>query len=256
MNTGRALRSLLSMTLLGLGFLASIPSEASVVIAGTRVIYNADEPEVTVRLINKGSVPGLVQVWVDHGEDQSTPTRINVPFTVAPPISRINPGKAQTLRIFYTGETLPQDRESVFWLNVLEVPPEPDKAAPAQNYMQMSVLSRIKLFFRPKGLPENAGSAPAELTWRLMSERSGWQLEVRNPTAYHVSFAGLEVSTGGNRASSDEGGMVEPAGVGHFALHGSLSPAADATVHYRAINDFGGVIEGDAPVALPAAPQK
>lgn len=256
MNTERALQSLLCIALLALGLLTGVQARASVVIAGTRVIYNAEEPEVTVRLANKGSMPGLVQVWVDHGEERATPTGINVPFTVAPPIARINPGKAQTLRIFYTGEALPQDRESVFWLNVLEVPPEPDKAGPAQNYLQMSVLSRIKLFFRPKGLSGNAGTAPAQLTWRLMRDASGWAIEVRNPTAYHVSFAGIEVTSGSSRASFDDGGMVDPAGTGRFALHGSVSPGAGSTVHYRAINDFGGVMEGDAPVALPATPDK
>ncbi|BAN23400.1 fimbria/pilus periplasmic chaperone [Caballeronia insecticola] len=239
---------------LTLGLIPCIQARASVVIAGTRVIYPAGDSEVTLRLSNKGSTAGLVQVWVDRGEEHATPTAIDVPFTVAPPISRIDPGKAQTLRIFYTGETLPQDRESVFWLNVLEVPPEPGTSSPGQNYLQMSVLSRIKLFFRPKGLPGEAESSPGALSWSLKKGEAGWILEVRNDTAYHVSFAGIEVSSSGGHATFDEGGMVAPKSAENFVLHGALSPAADAKVHYRTINDYGGVVEGEAPVTVSANP--
>jgi P pilus assembly chaperone PapD len=242
--------------LLALILSINVRTHASVVIAGTRVIYDAQESEVTLRLNNKGSTPGLVQVWIDKGEEQVAPTSIEVPFTVAPPISRIDPGKAQTLRIFYTGEPLPQDVESVFWLNVLEIPPEPGKRIPGQNYLQMSVLSRIKLFFRPKGLPGDPGSAPAQLSWRLVRSDAGYTLEVRNPTTYHVSFAGLSVASGDTHASFDQGGMVDPRGAARFPLRGTISPGGEVRLHYRAINDFGGVVEGDAAVSVAATPDQ
>ncbi|PJI52023.1 molecular chaperone EcpD, partial [Methylobacterium radiotolerans] len=59
----------------------------------------------------------------------------------------------------HTGEPMPQDKESVFWLNVLEIPPK-DKAN--QNLLQMAFRSRIKLFYRPAGLKGKAEDAPSQ----------------------------------------------------------------------------------------------
>jgi chaperone protein EcpD len=96
---------------------------ASVVLAGTRVIYPEKEREVTLKLTNEGTSPALVQAWVDDGNANATPDEAKSPFTLVPPLFRLDPKKGQTLRIIYLREPLPSDRESLFWLNVLEVPP-------------------------------------------------------------------------------------------------------------------------------------
>ena len=67
---------------------ASAHSQASVVIGGTRMVYPADDREITVKLTNEGSRPALVQVWLDQGDETSTPDTADVPFTVSPPIFR------------------------------------------------------------------------------------------------------------------------------------------------------------------------
>ncbi len=85
-------------------------AHASIVVGGTRVIYNADASEVTLKLTNQGETPALAQTWIDNGDAKAAPSTIATPFTLTPPVSRIDPGKAQTLRIFYMGESLPKDR--------------------------------------------------------------------------------------------------------------------------------------------------
>lgn len=40
---------------------------AGVIISGTRVIYNENEKEVTVKISNEGKVPVLIQNWIDTG---------------------------------------------------------------------------------------------------------------------------------------------------------------------------------------------
>lgn len=104
--------------LLALSYAAS----ASVVITGTRVIYPSDAREVSVKLANKGKKPVLIQSWIDDGDVKAKPETIHVPFILTPPINRVEPDKSQTLRISYTGKLLPTDRETVYWLNVLEIP--------------------------------------------------------------------------------------------------------------------------------------
>lgn len=240
MNARRTFHSFVSSALLMLGIVCAMTAEASVVITGTRVIYNAQDSEVTVKLSNVGSNPALVQAWIDKGEKNAAPSSINVPFTVTPPVSRIDPNKSQTLRLLYTGEPLPQDKESVFWLNVLEVPPKPSGDAAGANTMQLAFRSRIKLFFRPQGLAGNAQDAPAKITWRLVQSGSHSVLEATNPTPFHVSFAGLETTSG---AKNVEGGMVAPGQTEQFPLD---APAKSGVVRYHAISDYGGAINGEA----------
>ncbi|HGB6406542.1 TPA: molecular chaperone, partial [Salmonella enterica subsp. enterica serovar Oranienburg] len=88
----------------------------------------------------------LIQSWVDGGQKSD-----RSPFIVTPPLFRINPGEENILRIVRTGGFLPENRESVFWLNVKSIPAM-DSRAPDENRLQLVVKSRLKLFYRPSGL--------------------------------------------------------------------------------------------------------
>jgi fimbrial chaperone protein/chaperone protein EcpD len=231
--------------LVGVGCAALLQAQASVVIAGTRVVYNAKEREVTVRLSNEGQLPALTQVWLDNGDASASPSSVSVPFTVTPPVARIDPAKGQTLRIFYTGEALPSDRESVFWLNVLEVPPTAREDG--INKLQLAFRTRIKLFYRPAGLAGSAQDAPAKVEWRLVRKGGSASVEARNPTPFHVSLASLEVAGTGSPAKFEQGGMVGPGETREFPLTGEV-PAASLTLRYQAINDFGGTVAGESPL--------
>ncbi len=98
---------------------------------------------------------------------QNQPEKDSAPFIVLPPIVRIEPGKGQSWRLVFNGSRLPQDRESLFWFNLLDIPPEP-KNGTAINYLQLAIRSRIKLFYRPAGVaaekmaPENAPALGAD----------------------------------------------------------------------------------------------
>ena len=48
-------------------------AQASVVIEATRVIFPAQEREVTIKLTNDGKTPALVQTWLDKGEANASP---------------------------------------------------------------------------------------------------------------------------------------------------------------------------------------
>lgn len=68
--------------------------------------------------------------------------------------------------MYTASSALPKDRESVFWFNVLEVPPKPDAAKAAnQSLLQLASCTRIKLFYRPEGLSGIPSDAPLALKW-------------------------------------------------------------------------------------------
>ena len=246
----RPLAAVLLATLLLLSLAAATAARASVVIAGTRVIYNgARDREVTIKLTNEGKAPALVQSWLDNGDPSAPPASISVPFVLTPPVARIDAGKGQSLRIVYTGEPLPADRESVFWLNVLEVPPRPSAEEAGPNKLQLAFRSRIKFFYRPAGLKGEAGEAPAKLVWRLARADGQLMLECHNPTAFHVSVVSVELADGSKRAVNDRGVMVGPGETARFPLKGDAPAGQDSKVRYHTLNDWGGSNDGEAPLA-------
>jgi len=241
-------RLLIPATLL-LAALAPV-AEASVVINGTRVVYPANQREVSVRLDNKRTIPVLVRTWLDDGDAQASPESSDVPFTMTPPIFRMNADASQTLRIMHTGETLPADRESVYWLNVLEVPPKADGNT---NSLQFAFRNRIKLFYRPSGLPGQAIEAPAKVRWSLvqMPDGSGLALKGENPTPYHVNIGILKLIAGEQSfATRETGGMVKPMSSELFPLKDlSQRPSAPMQVDYKYITDHGAQLDGNLPLA-------
>lgn len=236
-----SLRAMCAFVLLASAGVGS--AHASVQIMGTRVIYPADEHEVTVNVLNNGSSPRLLQAWADKGDPKTAPEKADAPFLITPPMSRVEPGKAQALRLMFTGGEVPSDRESVFWLNVLEVPPRP-KEGDLENYLQFAVRTRIKIFYRPKGLMGDPMDAVAQLTWRLVRKGSDLSLECANPTAYNVSFADVQLKGVKVKQTVSGGGMCPAKGRELFAVTGE--GATSGKLAYKAINDFGGFVEGEA----------
>ena len=223
--------------------------EAGVVIGGTRVIYPAQDKETTVMLENVGKRPRLVQAWMNRIDDSSTPDKAKVPFTLTPPVFRLDPGKGQAIRVLYSKEPLPTDKETLFWFNVLEVPPK--AKADDGSVLQFAVRTRIKFFFRPQGLPGSAETAPDQLSWKIVPDQSGKgvALEASNPTPYYVNFTQVGADVGGRNYEHPGGGMVAPRATATFPIPGLNGlPNVDVKATFETINDFGAVGKHQKPI--------
>lgn len=229
----RKFKTDISALLFSVSVAVSHPALADIVISGTRVIYPQSAKDVTVKMENRGNKPLLVQTWLDDGRDTTNPQALRLPFIVTPPISRVDPAKGQTVRITYLGQPLPTDRETLFWFNVLEVPPKA-KGADEQSMLQLAFRTRIKLFYRPDGLQGDPAVAAGQLKWSQQSST----LTARNDSPYYVSLAKITASVGSQKVD------IEPHYVAPFASQSySLKATGGAhVVHvaYSAINDFGG----------------
>ncbi|MDC9593015.1 fimbrial biogenesis chaperone [Xenorhabdus sp. IM139775] len=206
-------------------------SFAGVVIGGTRVIYISDQKEASISINNpENDISYLIQSWVE-GEDGKT----KAPFIITPPLFKLKAGDENVLRIVNTGNNLPEnnlpeDKESLFWLNIKSIPATTKSA---QNQLQITVKSRFKLFYRPANLIDNAGTAYKALKFKV----DGHKLIVENPTPYYVSLSTLII---GNNVKNHE---IKPAGM--IAPLGQVSwdvPIKNINqVSWKTINDFGGV---------------
>lgn len=205
---------------------------ASVMVGGTRVVFEEAKQQASLSIKNDGKTPYVVQTWVDAGEGNN-----QTPFFVTPPLSRLDPGKENILRILRASDAVAADRESVYWLNVKEIPPK----AQGDNSLQIAMRTRIKLFYRPAGLPGKADSAPEKLTWSLVPDTDARRtlLKIDNPTAYHVTLAVLDIASGADREVL-QADMIAPGQ--SVSVPVKLAPRAGATrVTYSTINDFGAV---------------
>lgn len=226
-------------------------AHAAVTINGTRVIYEEQRREAVIKISNTGTIPVLLQSWIDQGDPAASPETIDVPFNLSPPVARLDPDKEQTIRLFRIGGDLPADRESLYWFNLLEIPPKAkDQGELDANLMQLAFRTRIKLFYRPEGLGMVREDAYKKLTFSLKYRSSGAELAIDNASPYYLTLSQLDLRSaqeGPTMASltQEKGKMVAPFATLTLPVAGLASGTSNKLqVFYTLINDFGGETPG------------
>ncbi|RDL15165.1 fimbrial chaperone protein [Serratia fonticola] len=173
-----------------------------------RIIYPASAAKgITWSLTNNTNRPYLMQSWVrpmdvatglPWTKDETKKAKTTIPLLVTPPLERVEAGQSLTLRIRLTERTLPQDRESVFYLSVKGIPSVPEKSTQVGGQMVVAVVNNMKLFYRPDGLPEGGVvTASSQLRFSLRGDL----LVVDNPTPFYINFS--QVTVGGKTLPAD-----------------------------------------------------
>ncbi|HEJ7042085.1 MAG: molecular chaperone [Serratia liquefaciens] len=195
-------------------------AQAGVVVGATRLVYEGDKKESSLSVNNPDAMPYLIQSWVEP----PTGSTEKAPFILTPPLFRLDAGRQNVLRVVRVGGALPEDRESLYWLNVKTIPSTERR----DNTLQIAVKTRIKLIFRPAGLKGLPDAVAGTLTWR----RTPGQLQVSNPTPFYMNFQSVKV----NGQEVKDATYVAPHSSATFALPSGTGKA----VSWRVINDFGG----------------
>lgn len=129
-------------------------AQAAIAPDRTRLVFRGEDKSISVDLKNANSkLPYLAQSWV---EDEKG-VKITSPLIVVPPVQRIEPSAIGQVKIqgMPALASLPQDRETLFYYNVREIPPQSDKP----NTLQIALQTRIKVFLPPAGAIENRYAA-------------------------------------------------------------------------------------------------
>lgn len=213
----RILAALLAVT--------ALPAWSGVYIYGTRVIYPAAQKEVTVQLMNKGDRSALVQAWIDDGDTQTPPEKLQVPFLLTPPVVKVNGNSGQQLKIKFLKANLPQDRESLYYLNVLDIPPNSDNNA-GTNKLKFALQNRIKLIYRPTSV----AGVNKETFSKIHITRSNNGLNIENGSANWLTITEIKSTVKANKETL----MMAP--------HANVNlPGAPAANQYAVtlIDDYG-----------------
>ncbi|ATM75902.1 molecular chaperone EcpD [Serratia fonticola] len=213
-------------------------AQASLIVGGTRLIYQETAKEMTVQITNPELTEKLAQAWVDAGDPDVSPDNAEVPFLIMPPLTRIKGLGTHRFRLVFTHQIkLPKDRESLFWFNVLDIPPI--RNMPTDGYLELAYRTRIKLFYRPSGLASSATDAGDSVVWKMTKSNKEFRLKAINNSPYYVSLNRIVLTDAGKRYSS-EGELIVPKGSRDFIFPGLSAFLSDeASIEYQWIDDYG-----------------
>lgn len=164
----------------------SLTCQAAIQPDRTRIIFNSNEKASSLKLENQSKqLPYLAYSWIEDEKGNKDDTF----FVALPPIQRLNPSAISQVRIVKQDKarSLPQDRESLFYFNVREIPPAPENKG-NNAIVQMALQSQLKLFWRPAALKKKPG---VDIELQLKISQQGNTLLVNNPTAYYITLAFL-----------------------------------------------------------------
>lgn len=198
----------------------------------TRVVFDGSKDAASMTITNNNTqLPYLAQGWIEDEQGN----KITSPLIVLPPVQRLEPGIKSQVKVqaLPAVKSLPQDRETVYYFNLREIPPRSDKA----NSLQIALQTRIKLFYRPASIVPSQQERSDPWQKQLILTREADDFQVNNPTPYYITLIDARSSKEGKTSPGFEPLMVPPKGT----LKLGVSAAALGSKPWLTyVNDYGG----------------
>lgn len=209
----------------------SFSVSAAIALDRTRVIFDGDNKSVSLKVTNDNKhLPYLLQSWIENENNE----KISSPFIILPPLQRIEPAQTSQMKIVSLPDVtkLNQEEESVFYLNVREIPPKSKK----NNVMQIALQSRIKLFYRPKAIKV----IDNDIIWnsKLSVNKVKDKIVINNFSPYFITITSAKNIN--NEKISFEPIMISPHSYKVFSNKKLLERDSFKLIY---VNDFGGMPE-------------
>ena len=206
-------------------------ANAAIGLDRTRVVFDGGKDAVSMTITNNNSqLPYLAQGWIEDEQGN----KITSPLIVLPPVQRLEPGKKSQVKVqgLPAVKSLPQDRETVYYFNLREIPPRSDKV----NSLQIALQTRIKLFYRPAPIVPSQQERAEPWQQKLTLTRAGDHYQVNNPTPYYVTLIDARSAKDAKTASGFEPLMVPPKG---SLKLGPTAAALGTRPWLSYVNDYG-----------------
>ena len=233
----------LSLLILFYLFFVSTAS-ASVVMHNTRIILN-DSYQKRIQLTNNDENDNVVQMWTTTELDKEVKFGTKVePFIVSPQVFKIKSKEGQSISLNYIGNDLPQDRESVFYLHMLQIPPISDASKSTQQIVVLQK-TEVKIFYRPKITNFNVNKIDEYLTFKKNSEGT---VTCYNNSPFHINIIGGSITSIEEKADSKlHSIMIKPySNYSWNAKNGKSNKKYGSKVVFTYVNDQGAFIKKEA----------
>lgn len=215
-----------------LGALVAPQAQAAIALDRTRVVFDGGQNSVSLNISNQNKqLPYLAQGWLEDEQGN----KIQSPLVVLPPVQRVEPGKPSQVKIqaLPAAKQLPQDRETLYYFNLREIPPRSDKP----NTLQIALQTRIKLFYRPAAITPTQAQMATPWQEQLTLSKQGDKYVVNNPTPYYVTIVDAAAKKGTAGIKGFEPLMVSPKGATALGVSATALGASPVLTY---INDYGG----------------
>jgi P pilus assembly chaperone PapD len=214
------------------GLMAAQQANAAISLDRTRVIVNGGEKSVSLNISNENkNLPYLAQGWIEDAQGN----KVSSPMTVLPPVQRVEAGAKSQVKVQTSPamSALPQDRESLFYFNLREIPPRSNKP----NTLQIALQTRIKLFYRPAGIAlDKTQAATGDWVEKVTLTRNGDKYVLNNPTPYFLTIVEGRTSEKGSPVSFQPV-MVAPKDKGTIEASAAALGTSPVLTY---VNDYGG----------------
>ncbi|ADP11029.1 Chaperone protein FaeE [Erwinia sp. Ejp617] len=158
---------------------------ASLTTDQTRYIFRGDKDSLSITVMNNDKERTFGgQAWVENIVEKDTrPT-----FVATPSFFKVKPNGQQALRIIMASDHLPKNKESVYWLNLQDIPPALEGSGIA-----IALRTKMKLFYRPKALLEGRKGAEEGIS---LQHRPNGKTMLVNTTPYIYAIGSLQDAAG------------------------------------------------------------
>ncbi|ENV32695.1 fimbrial biogenesis chaperone [Acinetobacter gerneri] len=168
-------------------------TNAGLVPSATRVIHQQEDPSQILLLANSNPYPIITQIWTDQGE--RNPESTHTPFVITPAIFKMQVQEIKSIKIIYNQDQLATDRESVFWLNLYEVPMV-ERSKLQEDHLNLAMNTQMKIFFRPKSLKEmSIDQRSKNLLFDIITQENQQQLSIENHSAFHITMLNIKLKS-------------------------------------------------------------
>lgn len=209
--------------------LASLPaySAGGVGLNATRIVYQQGELSTSVGARNNTDINYLAKFMIS-GDDGKNSTL----FSISPPLIKINSKDRQDVKIYFTGNGLPTDRESLFYFSATMIPGT--NGPLNSSALNIGYKTIIKLFYRPSKLT----MTPEEAYQQLAISVSPTGIVAKNNSPYYISMNLLTVNgVNAELSLKKQNTMISPYGSLNYVMpeNGRKGKAT-----WKVVNDLGG----------------
>ncbi len=128
---------------------------AALAFDATRYIYKGDSQFISAMANNESEEAYGAQVWVDNIVEKDTrPT-----FIATPSFFKVEGKERQVFRVMKVSDHMPNDKESIYWLNLQEIPQKREGSG-----LSMAIRTQVKLIYRPAAIVNGRAGAEQNLT--------------------------------------------------------------------------------------------
>ncbi|MBM3062461.1 fimbrial chaperone [Citrobacter braakii] len=200
-------------------------SHAAFVLNSTRYVFDEKRENISVQVDNQSTQEYGGQIWIEN-QDQNDK---NVYFVPSPTFFKVADQHKQILRILKINDALPKDKESLFWINIQEIPKAPKDGV---NALSIALHTQVKMIYRPDILKDKRENAEKNI--KLINDESSTVLF--NDSPYY--FALINVKQNGKNVNLGDDVKNKIAVFSPFEKI-SLNKKLTGNISFVAFDDYG-----------------